>query len=167
MVAKMTSNLGQIALAVVAALAITFPTPEEAKQAILEAVRGDHPEIVVKATSEEVLIAAPNFGHVTSLTYDPAAECLISVGAPPPELIETCVRQLFDELNTRPLYRPGIDGPVPASDGRSTDIYEAKRLALSKLCRSLWIASGGSQQSLDMAACQFAVSGLEQTVEMR
>lgn len=166
MIAKMTSNIGQIALAAIAALALTFPSPEEAKRAILDAVTPDH-AIQIKADGDDAVLIAPQVGHETVLTYDPAAECLTGGSELSVRLIELCTQQLYTELTTKPLKRETESLLAASAQSGHTDIAEQKLLALTKLCRSLWVANGGNTIVLDSEPCRYAVSGLEQSVRMQ
>lgn len=163
MIAKMTSNLGQIVLAALAALALTFPSPEDAKQAFKDVVFGE-PESLVVAAPDTAIFVSPEVSHVSAYASANEVDCLVSGPGMTEAQLRRCITQLFTELTTSPLANsPSALSASMRRDADVTDIYETKHLTLTKLCRALWVSSQGDMSSLDAPACAYVVEGLENT----
>lgn len=164
MIAKMTSHLGQIALAALAALAFTFPSPRDARDAI-DRVLGSG-QTTLEASPGSAVVGTPGRPTIR-IAHDPAAECLATVDADPVEALKLCADQLYFGIIQDNLDRAFGTSQKAAPVAFETEGYEPARLALSQLCRGLWSASNGDVQALEIDACRYAVSGVEQFVQMQ
>lgn len=165
MIAKMTSHLGQIILAGLVAVAVTFPSPQDAKRAISNAIWGDRP-LELTVTEDAVVIAPENAARGETLAYDPAANCMSSAAHTDTARLRFCVNVIYQELLVyTQTHIENSFSPTPVAFMPGD--YEAQRLSLAKLCRALWRAEQGDDNIFENPACGFSVAGVEQSASLR
>jgi hypothetical protein len=147
MLKTMTSNFIQLSLAGLTAVALTFPTPESAVEAVTSL--WDKPIEIVEVREEAVVVPTSIQGEALELAYDPVADCLLENEKAPTERLNYCARILYARIAMTP-DRPGLDYD-----------QEQRRAALQQLCRGLWLAHDGDTGAIQNPHCSFAVLGVE------
>ena len=161
MIEKMTSNVTQIVLAGAAAVAVAFPTPQDAKDAFLDVIRPDR-VIQIETTADEAIPTNPDTSLAAVVSFDPAAECLHSAPDMPREALTTCIDQLYVQIKQDERLPSLIASPTfPMHGPQFQNLTETQRLALSEFCRALWTANSGQDDAIRSPGCSAVVRGVE------
>lgn len=166
MVSKVTGHIGQLALAGVVALAVAFPSPQDAVDAV-KSIVPEKQEVALSVDPEAVLIEPTFASRDIRIEYDPLVSCLQDARGMSQETLVFCADMLYQDL-TRPAGTPSA---MPfTADART---YEARQrydentiLAITDICRAIWIANNGDIPTLGTPACERIVSGIDRPIEL-
>ena len=162
MKSKMTTAFIQYGLAGAAALALTFPTPQAAKDAFTDTFLPRPPMSVEGIPGDRVLITSEDIVP-TVVAYDPVAECMIESDLVPLDRLGYCTEILWESIAVYDTAYISVGGDfVVPGRGPTAHHAEDQRRALVKLCRTLWMAGEGEVQAIENPACAYAISGVEQ-----
>lgn len=160
MVSKVTNTLTQIGLAVLAAIAFIFPSPEEAIDAARDVVSFSKPETPI--TDQAVVQIEPSLSHTQNVVIiDRIENCISGQKGMALEDLISCAEVLYQEM--RSMERPIRVAQFEKLIGRDQtyDDYETIRLALLRLCRAIWTLNDGSSGALSTPSCYWTVQGVE------
>lgn len=144
---KMTTNLFYVLLGGLTATAMAFPSPEDAIQSA-KSLFGERPVELVERPNH-VEVQSPALPRFVSLQSDRTDRCLRD--DPERDLIalQNCAYRIAYQIENLP------QNLTYAGD------YEAQRLALSKLCRTLWTLENGMWTDHSESFCGSRFSALE------
>lgn len=162
----MSTHIAQAALAFTAAVALTFPTPEAAFDAVKTTFSGRQ-ETIIRVEPEAVIVMNSGSAEPEVMLYDPVVDCVLGVSRADINALESCAEQLYSDL-VEDGFRASVHGLQGYKmSGPKAAEMEAKRLAITKLCRAIWKAEDGGTVMRPIEACIGVVSGIEQTAELK
>lgn len=144
---KMTTNLFYVLLGGLTATAVAFPSPEKAIQSAKSLFEGEPVEVVEKPNHVE--IKSPALPRFVSMQTKPTDRCLNDDRERDLIALQNCAYRISYQIENLP------QNLTYAGD------YEAQRLALAKLCRTLWTIENGMWTDQSERFCGSRFSALE------
>lgn len=161
MVIKVTSNLTQLAIAGAMAIAIAFPTPEDAADAFRGLFQTEQ-RIEVKAQPEAIVIQPPSAAAARfEAAPTPLENCLSDRSYMERVDLIRCAGMIQTSLR--------VEEPKPLPQFALLEHNREVRLqqnpqkteALIQICRLLWVASNGYYSPMEQQVCAPVTSGIE------